>query len=183
MQRGLVGRRIALLGADGGAGAPVREALEAAGATVDALGPASGSGEHWHGGRYAALVVLGCEPPIAERAAQLIREFLVVEKPVAAHGDGIRVLRDSGALESRRVAGPSGAGEGAGLVTDENLTTATGGMSGEDFASALVRSFGQRLEEHALDEMSDQSFPASDPPSVTPSALGAVRSGEDAPRS
>jgi len=35
-----------------------------------------------------------------------------------------------------------------------------------------VAEFSDLLEEHALDEMSDLSFPASDPPAGTPASVG-----------
>lgn len=40
------------------------------------------------------------------------------------------------------------------------------------FAARVVHEFSDLLEEHQLDEMSDMSFPASDPPATSPAAIG-----------
>jgi putative intracellular protease/amidase len=154
MQRGLEDRRIALF-ADGGASVVAR-ALEASGARVATLNEGSATrDEDWHGGRYAALVVVdgqgvsGNEP----RLVQLMREFLVSDKPVAVFGGGVQVLHEAGGVEEDA------------LIADPN------GDVGQ-FATRVVAELTGRLEEAQLDDMSDQSFPASDPPSTTPAAAG-----------
>lgn len=164
MQRGLEGRRIALLGDD--PKSTVAGALERAGATAARLDDATPE-DQWHSGLYAALVLLGSGERASERGKQLVREFLVADKPVGALGEGLQLLRESGALEGRNVAA-----SGSDPVQDENLLTASA-MSASDFAPVLVRTLSQRLEERDLDEMSEASFPASDPPAVTPSSVGA----------
>lgn len=159
MQQGLEGRRIALFGDEGDALTEIRKELIASGALVQELS-SEGDEQEWHGGKYAGLVLVG---PAAERqsehakVAQLVREFMVSEKPVAAFGI------DAGALE-----------------LDETLLAVRGGGDARAFAADVVREFAERLEEHDLDEMSDQSFPASDPPSVNPGTAGHVSPEPDA---
>ena len=160
MLRGLEGRRIALVtvGDDQGHQArvdTVRRALEQAGAQIDALSSGQGPDETWHGGRYAGLVVIGGDSGVVSKDArlmQLIREFLVSEKPIAAHGDALDVIIQA-----------EGAGGTAVTMSDADASL---------FAAQLVRQFAERLEEHDVDEMSEQSFPASDPPATTPGSIG-----------
>lgn len=153
MQRGLDGRRIALLAApdaDEAGLSSVITALEGAGAHVHRVREAD-TEKQWHSGMYAALVLLG-DPAAAERARQLVREFLVVDKPVAAYGDGAHLLLESG-------------GELGELTAGADVPVSA-------FADRLAQQLTRVLEEHEVDEMSEMSFPASDPPSVSPSSLG-----------
>lgn len=160
MQHGLEGRRVALFGEAGDALAEIRKELIAAGALVQEL-TSGGDEQEWHGGKYAALVLVG---PAASRreehgkVAQLVREFMVSEKPVAAFGV------EPGAFQ-----------------LDESLLAVRGEGDARAFAADVVREFSERLEEHDLDEMSDQSFPASDPPAVNAGVAGHV-SPEPGPR-
>jgi len=153
MQRGLDGRRIALLAApdaDEAEMSSVITALEGAGAHVHRVRDADME-ERWHSGMYAALVLLG-EPAAGARARQLAREFLVVDKPVAAYGDGAQLLLESGG--------------------ELGVLTAGADVPVSAFADRLAQQLMRVLEEHQVDEMSEMSFPASDPPSVSPSSLG-----------
>ena len=151
MQRGLDGRRIALLAA-----APadaIRDALAGAGALVEALPPGStAEGAAWHAGRYAALVIADGSRGGDPRAAQLVREFLVAAKPVAALGDGLSLVEEAGGAK-------------------DDLVLSNDGDAGA-FASQLVAALADRLDDEQVDEMSDMSFPASDPPAVTPASIG-----------
>lgn len=153
MQHGLEGRRIALFGDEGDALTEIRKELIASGALVQELS-SEGDEQEWHGGKYAGLVLVG---PAAGRqsehakVAQLVREFMVSEKPVAAFGI------DAGAFQ-----------------LDETLLAVKGGGDARAFAADVVREFAECLEEHDLDDMSDQSFPASDPPAVNPGSAGPV---------
>jgi putative intracellular protease/amidase len=152
MLRGLEGRRIALYAR--GDDRSIRSRLEDAGAQVVDLSAGAPAEEDWHSGKYAALVIGSCVEgdAVQPRALQLLREFLVADKPVAVVGEGVRALEEAGALQ-----------------TDAVLADAAG--SG-DFAERLVRAFSDRLDEAQVDDMSEQSFPASDPPSVTPTSAG-----------
>lgn len=150
MLRGLEGRRIAVVAGSAEERAEVQKELTAAGAVVTEL-PGEGEEATWHSGMYAGLVLIGrsLDAAALPRVKQLVQEFLVGEKPVAALG----VDADALALE-------------------ESLVAVRGGDDPRAFAREVVRVFGERLEEHDVDEMSDQSFPASDPPAVNPGTAG-----------
>lgn len=155
MQRGLEDRRIALLAA--GDRAVVARALEAEGARVaDLHGGMPTRDEDWHGGRYAALVIVdaGENVTIKEpRIVQLTREFLVSDKPVCVYGGGVQVLHEAGGVEE-----------------DALVVEAEGDL--KKFATRVVRALATQLDESQIDEMSDQSFPASDPPATNPASIG-----------
>ena len=197
MQRGLEGRRIAVVvpSAAQAQGTAAIKALEGAGAQLHVLKPGEGSEEDWHGSRYAALVLVGdgdaalnAEPSLV----QLAREFLVSEKPVAAFGAAVGVLLESGGAAGRTVAAPGDGSlkealetSGASCVdepihADEGLVTASKSANIDEFAARVVREFATRLEEREVDEMSDMSFPASDPPAVTPTSIGRASPDSDA---
>ena len=192
MQKGLEGRRIALAStSDTPAADETHRALESAGATVHRLSD-SDSDEQWHGGMYAGLVVVGEGAPRGsnDRLQQLAREFLASEKPVAALGSAVDALLEAGALSGRRIAARgslSAKAADAGvevasetILVDEALLTACEGTDAAEFGRRVVGEFSRRLEEAQVDEMSDQSFPASDPPASTSAHAGAERGSEPA---
>ena len=152
MQRGLEDRRIALFAA-GDRGA-VAKVLEAQGARVAQLnGGLPTRDEDWHGARYAALVIVDAaanESAREPRIVQLTREFLVSDKPVCVYGGGVQVLHEAGGVEEDALI----------AETDGNV---------DEFATRASKALVAKLDESQIDEMSDQSFPASDPPSTTPS--------------
>ena len=190
MLRGLEGRRIALTATHDDAVSQqrtevVRRVLGQAGAQVDILVPGQASGEEWHGGRYAALVAIGSEGGRGShhpQLEQLLREFLVSEKPVAATGDALDVTVRAGGAGGRTLAAHAAlrpAVKAAGgksvdepIHVDGCLISATSAADIEVLAAQIVREFATHLDERNVDEMSEQSFPASDPPSTTPGSIG-----------
>lgn len=193
MQRGLEGRRVAVFAAsrDDTAdrrAAKVVNALEQAGARVHMLRTADEQ-DQWHGAMYAALVLVGDGPAPFEgqpRLVQLVREFFVSDKPVAAFGGALGAVLEAGGVAGRTVAAQGAlksASEKAGATSvdepihaDEALITATGEADADAFAERVVRELAVRLEERDVDEMSELSFPASDPPAVSPSSIGSAAS-------
>jgi putative intracellular protease/amidase len=197
MLRGLEGRRIALFVSPDDESAASRLAvltrvLEQAGARIHVLSAANTSEEDFHGARYAALVLLGDDSGGSERdprLVQLAREFLASDKPIAAFGGALEVLLDAGGAAGRTLAAHGALerglrGAGAELVdeaihVDGSLITAQGNAKLEEFATRIAAEFSEQLEENALDEMVDLSFPASDPPATTPAAIGRVAPDSD----
>jgi len=195
MVRGLKGRRIALSvvheddAVERRAGIMAR-ALEQAGAPLQRLKPGEGTDEDWHGAKYAGLVIIGDGTGTADaRLVQLAREFLASEKPVAAFGGGIRVLVEAAGAAGRKVVAEAplkSAVEGAGgtvidasIYADGSLITARGNADVEEFATRVVQEFANQLEEREVDETSEASFPASDPPATTPASIGHVSPDPD----
>jgi hypothetical protein len=191
MQRGLEGRRVAIFAAANDdmaerRAAKVVNALEQAGARVHMLVDDGEQGD-WQGAKYAALVLIGDGPEAFEKKpllTQLIREFLVSDKPVAAFGGAIMGLFEAGGVAGRTLAAEDplkSAIENAGakcvnepMHVDDTLITASSKADVDDFAKRVIGEFAQRLEERDVDEMSELSFPASDPPAITPSSAGHV---------
>lgn len=189
MLRGLEGRRIALFAAPEKGptqqnGARVKDALERAGARVDVLQKGRGTDEDWQGTRYAAVVVIGDEGSLDgdPRLVQLVREFMVSDKPVAAFGGGVATILEAAGAAGRTIAasGPLTAALAQAGATvadepiqvDEALLTASAAADVDTFATKVVAELSQRMEERDIDEMSELSFPASDPPASSPATAG-----------
>jgi hypothetical protein len=181
MHRRLEGRRVAVVGSATGA-AMVVEALTRAGAQPQRLEKGEPEAQ-WHGGMYAGLVLLGDEQAVGDaRLTQLVREFLVADKPVAALGMALRTILESGGVAGRQVAADDalrGAVEEAGatcvsapIEVEEALITARSNVDVKEFAERVVMEFSERLEDRDVDEMSELSFPASDPPAISPASIG-----------
>ena len=195
MEFGLKGHHVAILAADGIDGGPLRtlrEALAGAGAVPDVVGAradevrsAEGPAlrvdrtfDDCHAADYDALVIPGGAAAavlrVEDRALQLVREFMAADKPVAALGEGVRLLVAAEAIAGRVVAGSSeltdevtsAGGEviDAAIHIDEKLITSTAAADVTPLAETIVREFGNRVYEARVDELSEQSFPASDPP-------------------
>ena len=162
MQRGLEGRRIALF--TGAEGEGLRAALEGAGALVEVLSDGRSYAEaEWHSGRYAAIVVgSGRDDALLPRVLQLLRESLLSEKPIVVIGEGSRLLEQAG-----------GAHEDALAISPPR---------GRDDGSGVVQALADRFDDRDVDEMSDLSFPASDPPANTPASIGTKRSRDSEAR-
>jgi hypothetical protein len=109
-----------------------------------------------------------------QRAIQFVREFMAADKPVAAIADGVRLLIAADTVAGRAIAATpelasdvrSAGGEvvDAPIHVDEKLVTARAGGDLHELTAAIVREFANRVDEARVDELSEQSFPASDPP-------------------
>jgi protease I len=208
MEFGLKGRHVAILAADGVDAAQLdgpRKALADAGAIADVLAARGGeirgaagdsvsvdrTLEVCHSADYDALVIPGGRQAIdalgrEQRAVQFVKEFMAADKPVAAVGDGVRLLVAADTVAGRAIAATPevaddvrrGGGElvDVALHIDEKLITSRGGDLGQ-LNAAILREFTNRVDESRVDQLSEQSFPASDPP-PGPSAVG----GEGASR-
>jgi protease I len=145
-----------------------------------------------HASEYDALLLPGgvSNPDslrMEEAAVQFVREFMLADKPVAAICHGAWLLVEAGAVAGRRLTSwPSlktdirnAGGEWVddAVVIDDRLITSRKPADIPAFNAALLREFGSRMDDRQVDELSEQSFPASDPP-PTPTAIG----GEGAAR-
>ena len=120
-------------------------------------------------------------------AVQFVREFMLAEKPVAAICHGPWLLVEADAVSGRTVtswpslrtdiANAGGRWIDLPVAVDDRLITSRKPADIPAFNAAIVKEFGNRLDEARVDETSEQSFPASDPP-PGPSAIG----GEGAAR-
>jgi protease I len=196
MEFGLKGRHVAILSADGVDAAQLnspRKALTDAGVVADVVAARSGAirtagGESiavdrtfdvCHASDYDALVIPGgarsAEALREDKGAlQFVREFMVADKPVAAIGEGVRLLVAADAVAGRAVAGEGILGDDvtraggqlvdAPLHVDERLITSRRGGDLNVLNAAILREFANRVDEARVDQLSEQSFPASDPP-------------------
>lgn len=111
-----------------------------------------------------------------QRAVQFVREFMVSDKPVAAICHAPWLLVEADAVAGRTLTSwPSlktdirnarGDWVDREVVVDEKLVTSRKPDDIPAFNAAMVREFANRLDEARVDEMSEQSFPASDPPAM-----------------
>lgn len=180
-------------GVDGAQVAGLRRALADAGAIAEVLGVRSGKldasasdglavdrtvGE-CHTADFDALVIAGGKSAIdvlrgEPKAVQFVREFMAADKPVAAIAEGVGMLAAADSAIGRKVAAGDRLAEdlrraGADVVdtdvhVDEKLITARDGRDLEALNTAMLREFANRVDERRVDQLSEQSFPASDPP-------------------
>jgi protease I len=135
---------------------------------------------------YAALFLPGgvANPDalrMDQRAVQFVREFMASDKPVAAICHGPWLLVEADAVQGRTLtswpslktdienAGGSWVDEP--VRVDEKLITSRKPDDLPMFNRRIVQEFGNRIDERRVDELSEQSFPASDPP-PGPSSIG-----------
>src|SRR5688572_23870049 len=139
-----------------------------------------------HASEYDALLLPGgVANPDALRmvpaAVQFVREFMLSEKPVAAICHGPWLLVEAGAVSGRTLTSwPSiktdirnAGGEWVDqpVAIDDRLITSRKPSDIPAFSAAIVKQFANRIDEARVDELSEQSFPASDPP-PGPSSIG-----------
>lgn len=108
------------------------------------------------------------------RAVQFVREFMVSDKPVAAICHAAWLLVEADAVAGRTLTSwPSlktdirnakGDWVDREVVVDDKLVTSRKPDDLPAFNAAIVREFANRIEEAKVDQLSEQSFPASDPP-------------------
>jgi protease I len=180
-------------GVDGAQVAGVRSALTGAGAVADVLGLRSGNLsaqandalvvdrtlDECHTADFDALVITGGKNAIdalrtQPKAVQFVREFMAADKPVAAVAEGIALLAAADVAAGRAVAADARLADelrqaGAEIVdapvhVDDKLITARDGGDLEALNTAVLREFANRVDEARVDQLSEQSFPASDPP-------------------
>ncbi len=114
-------------------------------------------------------------------AVQFVREFMLADKPVAAICHGPWLLVEAAAVSGRTLTSwPSlktdirnagGQWVDQPVTIDDRLITSRKPADIPAFSAAIVKQFASRIEEARVDEMSEQSFPASDPP-PGPSSIG-----------
>ncbi len=114
-------------------------------------------------------------------AVQFVREFMLADKPVAAICHGPWLLVEAAAVSGRTLTSwPSlktdirnagGQWVDQPVTIDDRLITSRKPADIPAFSAAIVKQFASRIEEARADEMSEQSFPASDPP-PGPSSIG-----------
>jgi protease I len=173
--------------------AELRRGLAAAGAVADIVGVRSRdlrgkasdplvvdrTFDSCHAADFDALIIPGGKATIdalrAEpKAVHFVREFMAADKPVAAIADGAAMLAAADAAAGRMVAAGDQAaidlrGAGAEVVdaavhVDGKLITARDGRDLGRLTEAILREFADRVDEARVDQLSEQSFPASDPP-------------------
>jgi protease I len=123
-----------------------------------------------------------------EKAVQFVREFMLSDKPVASICHGPWMLVEAGAVAGRTLTSwPSlrtdirnAGGEWVDEVVrvDDRLITSRKPDDLPAFCATIVKEFAKRIDDARLDAVSEQSFPASDPP-PGPTAIG----GDGAARS
>jgi len=204
MERGLEGKRVAVLAGDDVDARELsepRQALEAAGAIVQIVTPHAGTvrvqggqGESvradctladCHAGDFDALLLpggAGAQTLASDpKAVQVVREFMIADKPVGAICEGASLLLAADAVAGRtvatmpelrtEVADAGGHWVDMPVQVDERLVTSRGPADLPHFTRAIVHEFGEQIEESMVDQVVEQSFPASDPP-PGPTSIG-----------
>ena len=137
-------------------------------------------------GDYAALllpggVINGDALRVEQKAVQFAREMMLADKPVAAICHGAWLLIEADAVGGRtltswptlrtdiRNAGGNWVDEP--VHVDDRLVTSRKPEDLPFFNKRIVREFSNQLDESRVDQLSEASFPASDPP-PGPSAVG-----------
>jgi protease I len=139
-----------------------------------------------HASEYDALLLPGgvANPDtlrMEPAAVQFVREFMLSEKPVAAICHGPWLLVEADAVSGRKltswpslktdISNAGGQWVDQAVSIDDRLITSRKPADIPQFCAAIVKEFGNRMDEARIDEVGEQSFPASDPP-PNPSSIG-----------
>jgi protease I len=139
-----------------------------------------------HASEYDALLLPGgvANPDtlrMEPAAVQFVREFMLSEKPVAAICHGPWLLVEADAVSGRKltswpslktdISNAGGQWVDQAVSIDDRLITSRKPADIPQFCAAIVKEFGNRMDEARMDEVGEQSFPASDPP-PNPSSIG-----------
>jgi len=113
-----------------------------------------------------------------EGAVRFVREFFFADKPVAAICHALWLLVEADVVRGRTVTSyPSlrtdiqnagGTWVDQMVQVDQQLVTSRNVPDLPAFSDKALQIFGRATEQAALDEMGEESFPASDPPSTSP---------------
>jgi protease I len=113
-----------------------------------------------------------------EGAVRFVREFFFADKPVAAICHALWLLVEADVVRGRTVTSyPSlrtdiqnagGTWVDQMVQVDQQLVTSRNVPDLPAFNEKSLQIFGRALEQAALDEIGEESFPASDPPSTSP---------------
>jgi protease I len=109
-----------------------------------------------------------------ERAVQFVREFMLADKPVAAICHAPWMLVEANAVAGRTltswpslrtdIRNASGNWVDEVVQVDDNLTTSRKPDDLPQFCAAMLKAFEAVIEDRKVDEVLEQTFPASDPP-------------------
>jgi protease I len=139
---------------------------------------------------YAALVIPGGPGSVDRLRAsapvlQFVRDFTLLDRPIAAIGDGLALLVAAGVVRGRTLTSShalraaireaGGSWVDVPVQVDQHLVTSRGSDDLRVFCGRLVDALITTAQGALIDEASEQSFPASDAPAWGPSAIGASR--------
>jgi protease I len=190
----LTGRKVAVLATDGfeqvELDVPVK-ALRDSGAEVEVIAPHDGAIQGMKGSDKGSELKNPDSLRQNEAAVKFVKQMLEMNKPVAAICHAPWVLVETGLLRGRTVTSyPSLKTdlENAGarwvdqeVVKDEKLLTSRKPDDLPAFSEALVTMLSESISERELDNMVEQTFPASDPLPLSSSTI-ASSGPENQPR-
>jgi protease I len=116
-----------------------------------------------------------------QKAVQFVREFMAADKPVAAICHGPWLLVEADAVAGRKltswpslktdISNAGGEWVDEAVCVDGDLITSRKPDDIPAFNKRILAEFSSQISEREVDRMSEQSFPASDPP-PGPAAIG-----------
>ena len=116
-----------------------------------------------------------------QKAVQFVREFMAADKPVAAICHGAWLLVEADAVAGRKltswpslrtdIVNAGGEWVDEPVIVDGDLITSRKPDDLPAFNKRILAEFSSQMTEREVDRMSEQSFPASDPP-PGPASIG-----------